>query len=318
MKTITDNQRDLIDELLAEQTLGDISAAILEKDIHVTDALRSLTTIEHEHVRLVFCGGTSLSKAHGLIERMSEDIDLKIILAPEHGLSQNQLKNHFSSLKSKVATVLEGLGFEEIKDMAIARNSNRYFGSSWRYASVYPTHHSLRTHLSVEFTVRTPYFDISDEPLDYLVYRLVGQDSAPFTMCCVSVEETLAEKVISFMRRFAEHRARVRDDWDEALVRHIYDTWRIVSVDKDAVERATTHFADLVEFDRAEFAKHAAFAADPAKYMKDALAEIEHDRQTQDEYANKLIPLIYGADRPVFKDAFAVFKATAERLLATL
>jgi predicted nucleotidyltransferase component of viral defense system len=50
-------------------------------------------------------------------------------------------------------------------------------------------------------------------------------------MQCVSVEETLAEKVISFLRRFAEHRAKVRANWDEALVRHIYDIWRIVSVD---------------------------------------------------------------------------------------
>lgn len=67
MKTITTDQRELIDALLAEQDVGGISAAILEKDIHVTDALRALSAIAHEHVRLVFCGGTSLSKAHSII-----------------------------------------------------------------------------------------------------------------------------------------------------------------------------------------------------------------------------------------------------------
>lgn len=34
-----------------------------------------MSAIAHEHVRLVFCGGTSLSKAHSIIERMSEDVD---------------------------------------------------------------------------------------------------------------------------------------------------------------------------------------------------------------------------------------------------
>ena len=47
-------------------------------------------------------------------------------------------------------------------------------------------------------------------------------------MPCVAVEETLAEKVISFLRRHAEHRAGVREKWDQALVRHIYDTYCIV------------------------------------------------------------------------------------------
>jgi len=33
-------------------------------------------------IQLVFAGGTCLSKAHGLINRMSEDIDIKVLLAP--------------------------------------------------------------------------------------------------------------------------------------------------------------------------------------------------------------------------------------------
>lgn len=57
MKTITTDQREVIDALLAEEDVGGISAAILEKDIHVTDALRALSAIAHEHVKLVFCGG---------------------------------------------------------------------------------------------------------------------------------------------------------------------------------------------------------------------------------------------------------------------
>ena len=318
MKTITTDQRELIDALLAEGDFGGISAAILEKDIHVTDALRALSTMAHEHVKLVFCGGTNLSKAHGIIERMSEDVDLKVVLSPAHGLSDSALKKHLSALKGKVIATLTGLDFEEIPEAAIARNANRYFASSWMYSSAYGPHQSLRTHLSVEFTMRTPAFDTSEHQLGYLIDRLADRAGEAFAMQCVSVEETLAEKILSFLRRFAEHRAKVREKWDEALVRHIYDTWCIVSVDPGAADRAATHFRDLVEFDRGEFCHHEAFVNDPATCMKTALGEIELDAQTISEYANKLIPLIYGKDKPAFNEAFGVFKTVADKLLATV
>jgi hypothetical protein len=81
--------------------LGHLRPAILEKDIHVTDALAALAGIRVSHTayrkdrrsqrdtrpaevavetRMIFAGGTCLAKAHGLIERMSEDIDIKVVL----------------------------------------------------------------------------------------------------------------------------------------------------------------------------------------------------------------------------------------------
>ncbi|WP_320533893.1 nucleotidyl transferase AbiEii/AbiGii toxin family protein (plasmid) [Robbsia andropogonis] len=318
MKTITIDQRELIDALLAEKDVGGLSAAILEKDIHVTDALRAMSAIAHDHVQLVFCGGTSLSKAYGVIERMSEDIDLKIVLSPSHGLSDNALRKHLSTLKEKIAAALTALDFQEITDAARARNANRYFASSWTYSSVYGPHQSLRTHLSIEFTVRTPAFDTSRHQLGYLVDRLAERAGEPFAMQCVAVEETLAEKVLSFLRRFAEHRAKVRKEWDETLVRHIYDTSRVVNVDPGATDRAAAHFRNLVEFDRTEFPRHRAFADDPAACMKTALNEIESDIQTSREYADRLIPLVYGQDKPTFTEAFGVFRGVASKLLGTL
>lgn len=61
----------------------------IEKDFWVTEALRSLVT-PHQldvtsgqkgvaYARVVFKGGTSLSKAHRLIDRYSEDIDLYVV-----------------------------------------------------------------------------------------------------------------------------------------------------------------------------------------------------------------------------------------------
>ena len=63
--------RDAI--LLASQKL-EVSEDIIEKDYYVTLILKKLSSIEYP---VVFKGGTSLSKAYGLINRFSEDTDFR-------------------------------------------------------------------------------------------------------------------------------------------------------------------------------------------------------------------------------------------------
>jgi hypothetical protein len=68
-----EDRRDIFTEAAAR--LG-IRPAIIEKDFWVCVVLRLLFQKSRFARSLVFKGGTSLSKAHGLIERFSEDIDL--------------------------------------------------------------------------------------------------------------------------------------------------------------------------------------------------------------------------------------------------
>ena len=49
--------------------------SIVEKDFYVTQFLKKLTEIQPD---LIFKGGTSLSKAHKVIKRFSEDIDISL------------------------------------------------------------------------------------------------------------------------------------------------------------------------------------------------------------------------------------------------
>ncbi len=73
MKTISDAQRQTLEDLSAEGLLGQLPVQTAEKDIHITDLLGALAThaAQHPHLadlQLVFAGGTCLSKAHGLIQ----------------------------------------------------------------------------------------------------------------------------------------------------------------------------------------------------------------------------------------------------------
>src|ERR1700710_1293193 len=98
MRTITSEWKSDIEQAATADLLGNLPASAAEKDVHITDALRELSRIRVVHTahrispkkgdlrpgtleitsQLVFAGGTCLSKAHGLIERMSEDIDIDI------------------------------------------------------------------------------------------------------------------------------------------------------------------------------------------------------------------------------------------------
>jgi predicted nucleotidyltransferase component of viral defense system len=318
MKTIPAEQKDLIDALVAEGHAGSLSPFILEKDIHVTDALHALAKLEHAHVHFVFCGGTSLSKAHALIERMSEDVDLKIVLDSNHGLTVSALRKHLSALKEVIRIRMEGLGFENILAEEIARNENQYFSSGWEYQTKYISDSSLRPHLKLEFTVRAPSFPPEHREVGFLIDRLGGRPGASVPMACITVEETLAEKVLSFLRRHAENRADDRGDWDTALTRHVYDTYCIVVACPELVDHASTHFKDLVSLDQGKFTRHREFVDEPHKCMMGSLIMAETEAQTRDEYETVLMPLVYGSMQPSFDEAFAKFKATSIRFLNTL
>jgi hypothetical protein len=59
----------------------DLPAAHVEKDFWVTEVLRGVAQQTTETgVSAIFKGGTSLSKAHGLIKRFSEDVDIIVVV----------------------------------------------------------------------------------------------------------------------------------------------------------------------------------------------------------------------------------------------
>lgn len=70
-----DDQRTLLQEAARRMNLPVQS---IEKDLWVCWLLRKLMSLDPWGAHLTFKGGTSLSKAHGLIERFSEDIDLVV------------------------------------------------------------------------------------------------------------------------------------------------------------------------------------------------------------------------------------------------
>ncbi|MDO9271455.1 MAG: nucleotidyl transferase AbiEii/AbiGii toxin family protein [Rugosibacter sp.] len=97
MKTITAHEHDLI-LAVRNEGLTALPPGVFEKDLLLTEVLQAINATDREGIRLVFCGGTCLSKAHGLIDRMSEDIDFKLAVPP--GLSRSARSRMLSQYKN--------------------------------------------------------------------------------------------------------------------------------------------------------------------------------------------------------------------------
>lgn len=97
-----------------------IPAAHVEKDFWVTEALRAAAErAASEGTTIVFKGGTSLSKAHRLIRRFSEDIDLLVVVPGDSKDAADRC------LKAITAAVGDALGAEGAVDTATATTGRK-------------------------------------------------------------------------------------------------------------------------------------------------------------------------------------------------
>lgn len=318
MKTITGAQSELIQAVLAERDVGELTAGILEKDIHVTDALGALFTAELPGVRLIFCGGTSLSKGYDLIKRMSEDVDLKIELAPYAGQSKTKDSARFKDIANTIATLLSGLGFEEVAEQRKVVDGYRQMEMGWRFERQFEWTHAIRPELKVEFKAGTPSLPTALLSLGYLVDTLAGTPQPRFEAHCLAYAETLSDKTMAFLRRYAQSQQGA-PVWDETLLRHVHDVHCILSQYPDAASEAAAIFGPLLQAESQRYrGQFPAFADDPKQTLQASLVAIEQDQHLKTQYNQKLISLLYGRDRPHYEQALASFKSAAQQLLQSI
>lgn len=341
MRTITDAQKQTLEDLSAEGLLRGLPVQTAEKDIHVTELLRGLSQLQvyHGHfsdlntrkgetsrhdsgIRLIFSGGTCLSKAYGLISRMSEDIDIKVILDP----TAKPLKKgagdrvRLKALHERLPPLLEDLGFPLLRYSERSnphiRDAHRYYVVGACYQTRYAGFASLRPELKLELIQRTPLLPLERREFGYLHEYLAGMaPSSPLSIECISVAETAAEKVLSLLRRCAYNWGGYQQvgGLDPALVRHVYDVARIAAQAADSLTEAKTIFPQLLQNDGREFrAQNPEFDADPVGVLRRTLETAKSNGVLQAQYVTHLMPLVYDNAAPTFTQAFAIFETVAQ------
>lgn len=205
----------------ASQTLR-LRPVFIEKDYWVTQILQNLSRSEFVE-KVVFKGGTSLSKAYNCIKRFSEDVDLAVI--PQTGISQDMLK---ILLKQIETTITAGL------TPAVDKNNNKRFGRNrttyFDYPKVFDKNAigPIKEQVVVElnaFTNPVPHQRVIIESYLSQFFRttnrtdLISQcDMDSFSINVLMLERTFFEKLLSINRLSYEGKDRLKEK-----IRHFYD-----------------------------------------------------------------------------------------------
>ena len=212
-----------------------VRASFVEKDFWAIEVLRAARTTRAirlkdvggiGEVSMLFKGGTSLSRAFGLAQRFSEDVDLLAVF-PE---GTSPAARH-TVLKQVDLDVTEHLG---IRGVLVPGSSDTGIKRYTTYA--YPASHPDSdltdgvllelgsrggTHPSVEVSVRSMLADVATEQLG------MGEDEwaefAPFDAYVLAPERTLLEKLSAL------HTAATTGDQRLAgMGRHLYDVHQLL------------------------------------------------------------------------------------------
>lgn len=315
MRTITADERNLILDVTGEGLIT-LPAAALEKDVLVTEVLQRLVDIEVEGINLIFCGGTCLSKAYGLIGRMSEDIDFKVVVPTE--LSRSQRSKLLSHFKKHLIAVFAAEGFVVPEDEVIARDENSYIALNIRYESRFGVAASLRSEIKLELSARPLLLPVQMLPVRSIVEFLVAPETEGFRINCLGVPESVGEKVLSFLRRTSEVLfSQVSREYDDRLIRHLYDVAVINRRLPDLISSlACDVFEKMVEADAERFSRQfPEFRLNPVAEMRRSLEYLETDERLAAEYDRFVTDLVYG-DQLAFEDARVEFIEFSRRLLS--
>lgn len=292
------------------------SKASVIKDFYVVRAIRAVVSVDTAPFTLVFGGGTALARAHKLVQRMSEDVDFKIVPAPGATLSRAVLRQHLGRLRKQVSAALQNAGFTfDPADTAHlrSRNENRYTVWHLPYGNQAQTAEGLRPSIQVELTYAPLRSPPVEKPVSSFVAEAYQNPPEVTALPCVSLTETAAEKLVSLTRRTAMELAGLSRDPDPTLVRHIFDLYAMREhIELGELERliALIAAADAEEF-RNQFP---AYTADIAGETQAAISALRTDPIYRNRYDDFMLAMVYGS-KTEFIEAIGTVTILAEKLL---
>lgn len=204
----------------------------VEKDYWVSKILRDISLSEYAD-KTYFKGGTSLSKAYGLIERFSEDLDL-FVFTGDIGASKQAEKTLNKRLSRYIIDLNGNIYKENMSEMG-GNYRKLYFSYDNVFQGV-----GLKDHLEVEIKS----CDLSDKqqmyyPSDIRVIKPIitafleniGQEGLiaayglhGFKIQCINPRKTICDKISRLVK------LSYNDDAIAMLVKHIRDVYDLSSL----------------------------------------------------------------------------------------
>lgn len=271
----------------AAEALGLPSPDLVEKDYWVVRVLSAIHALSTEQRTFVFGGGTSICRAYCLIERMSEDIDLRVI-GPAPFTEGARRK-----IREEVEAALAGLGLTGDGYQRLAFDGNRKLEFHLPYTRHTPVTAALRPEIKLELAFYPLQMDAQIKSVTSFLHQAAKQNAELNNLPCVALEETAAEKFLALLRRVGAWQQNPQAEaFDHTLIRHIHDLGRIEGhIDH---EKVLAHIRQLIPVESARYGRnHTAFATNPRAEMARVLNSLTQPEFEQ--YFNQFqIDMVYG------------------------
>ena len=255
-----ENKKEFTEAIQAASDNLDISPVFIEKDYWITKVLKELSQSKNAN-SVVFKGGTSLTKAHKLIQRFSEDVDIAVLDVSK--LSGNQVKTLIRTVEKDISKDLT-----EIEVPGVTSKFSKYRKSVFTYPLTgnFKISAGVSNNLIIEvnsFANPLPYetLEIKSFITEFLEKTksddlIKKYELEPFNLKVLGKKQTLLEKIVSLIRFSFEENVNKSI---ASKIRHFYDI-HFLLLDKEC--------SDYIKSNN---------------FKKDLNELIDHDKQVFDE-----------------------------------
>lgn len=290
------------DQKLVEGIATDLGVdpSFIEKDWHAMRMVSVLAGVEHSGFCPVFSGGTSLSKAYGLIQRFSEDLDFKLNL-PEADVTRGMRRGYRYAILDAIHAVDDWTVQE---NAILVRDEGRFFSIPIRYPNLFAPAQALRPELRLDVSFAEPVLLFEERSLRSFIAIARQDEPEVAAIACVSPVETAADKLSALTWRVINRERGGKGD-DPTFIRHLHD---IAALENHA--ESHPKFPWLLNRLLVEDAHRGRSSAEvqalaPAERVTRAITILGTDPEYPREYEQFVLAMSYAAekDRPQFEKA---------------
>ena len=285
-----------------------IAPHFVEKDYYVK-VLSEISKINYPDLKIIFSGGTCLSKAYNKIQRFSEDIDFRI--HTDKSFTRSEKKAFCNFILQKLDNKED---YHIIPESVKKGNENNFFSFEIEYEKLYEGL-NLRPNIKAEFTFENLILPRTECKISSFIDKFINEE--PIIVNCIQPIEVIANKFSALMWRvYIKDRTKLlhSKENDPTIVRHLHD---VAALEDLLYEK---EFIELLQ---------KSYEADKGRggfdnnYTLTEFIKITFDRLTEDtvyqkEYSDFVSSMSYAKDLEVitFEKSLKSFKKLYEFILA--
>ena len=195
-----------------------IAPQFVEKDYYVVKVLSEISKINYPDLKIIFSGGTCLSKAYHKIQRFSEDIDFRI--HTERPFTRAEKKAFCNFILEKLDNKKD---YHIIRESVKKGNGNNFFSFEIEYEKLYEGS-NLRPNIKAEFTFENLILPSTICEISSFIGKFINEKL--ISINCIQPIEVIANKFSALMWRvYIKDRTKSlhSKENDPTIVRHLHD-----------------------------------------------------------------------------------------------